>query len=60
MWRSYRSIDIARALGCDKIVLWLAREGTLCAESKQPVDKIRQLIASIDAMLDYDPGDPGR
>ena len=55
MWRSYRSIDIARALGCDKIVLWLAREGTLCAESKQPVEKIKQLIASIDAMLDYDP-----
>ena len=38
MWRSYRSIDIARELGCDKIVLWLAREGTLCAESKSPVD----------------------
>ena len=29
MWRAYRSIDIANALGCDKIVLWLAREGTL-------------------------------
>jgi xylose isomerase len=54
MWRSFRSIDIAKALGCDKIVLWLAREGTLCAESKQPVDKIRKLIASVDTMLDYD------
>ena len=31
MWRSFRSIDIARELGCDLIVLWLAREGTLCA-----------------------------
>ena len=29
MWRAYRSIDIARELGCDLIVLWLAREGTL-------------------------------
>ena len=31
MWRAYRSIDIANELGCDMIVLWLAREGTLCA-----------------------------
>jgi len=56
MWRSLRSIDIARALGCNKIVLWLAREGTLCAESKQPVEKIKQLISSINTMLDYDAG----
>ena len=55
MWRSYRSIDIAKALGSKNIVLWLAREGTLCAESKQPVDKIKKLIASVDGMLDYDP-----
>lgn len=55
MWRSYRSIDIAKALGSKNIVLWLAREGTLCAESKQPVDKIRKLITSVDSMLDYDP-----
>ena len=55
MWRSYRSIDIAKALGSKNIVLWLAREGTLCAESKQPVDKIKRLIASVDSMLDYDP-----
>jgi len=32
IWRAYRSIDIAKALGCDKIVLWLAREGTICYE----------------------------
>jgi len=37
MWRTYRSIDIAKELGTDMIVLWLAREGTLCAESKSPV-----------------------
>ena len=55
MWRSYRSIDIAKALGSKNIVLWLAREGTLCAESKQPVDKIKRLIASVYSMLDYDP-----
>lgn len=56
MWRAFRSIDIARQLGCDKIVLWLAREGTLCAESKDPAEKTKKLIASIDAMLKYDSG----
>ena len=55
MWRAFRSIDIAKELGTDMIVLWLAREGTLCAESKDPVLGTKRLIESIDAMLDYDP-----
>jgi len=55
MWRAHRSIDIANALGAKNIVLWLAREGTLCAESKDPVEKIGKLIDSIDDMLAYDP-----
>lgn len=55
MWRSYRSIDIARELGCDLIVLWLAREGTLCAESKSPVWATKMLIEAINKMLEYDP-----
>ncbi|MEA4965162.1 MAG: TIM barrel protein [Oscillospiraceae bacterium] len=54
MWRAKRSIDIANALGAKNIVLWLAREGTLCAESKDPVEKIGKLIDSINDMLDYD------
>lgn len=54
MWRAYRSIDIARALGTDLIVLWLAREGTLCAESKSPVWATKRLIESINMMLEYD------
>ena len=54
MWRAKRSIDIANAMGAKNIVLWLAREGTLCAESKDPVQKIGQLIDSIDDMLTYD------
>lgn len=53
-WRSLRSIDIARELGCDKIVLWLAREGTLCAESKSPVWATKKLIEGINTMLKYD------
>lgn len=54
LWRAYRSIDIARVLGCNKIVLWLAREGTLCAESKSPVWATKMLVDAINHMLDYD------
>jgi len=54
MWRALRSIDIAKILGCDNIVLWLAREGTLCAESKSPVEGINRLISAINKMLEYD------
>ncbi len=55
MWRAFRSIDIAHELGCDMIVLWLAREGTLCAESKSPVWCTKMLIEAINKMLEYDP-----
>lgn len=54
MWRAYRSIDIARALGTDLIVLWLAREGTVCAESKSAVDATKYLIEALNGMLAYD------
>lgn len=54
MWRVYRSIDIANELGCDKIVMWLAREGTLCYESKNPVDSIKYLIEGFNRALEYD------
>ncbi len=54
MWRAYRSIDIANALGTDKLVLWLAREGTLCYESKSPVEATNRLIDAINKMLAYD------
>ena len=54
MWRSYRSIDIANELGCDKIVLWLAREGTMCAESKDPIQSVNRIIEAINKMLEYD------
>ncbi|MDD2441197.1 MAG: TIM barrel protein, partial [Eubacteriales bacterium] len=39
----------------DKIVLWLAREGTLCAESKDTVVSIRRLVDAVNKMLAYDP-----
>jgi xylose isomerase len=55
LWRAYRSIDIANELGCDKIVLWLAREGTLCAESKNTIEGVKQIVDAINKMLQYDP-----
>lgn len=54
LWRAYRSIDIAKELGTDLIVLWLAREGTVCAESKSPVWATRQLVDALNKMLEYD------
>lgn len=54
LWRAFRSIDIANELGCDMIVLWLAREGTLCAESKSPVQATKMLVDAINQMLEYD------
>lgn len=54
MWRAYRSIDIAKELGTDLLVLWLAREGTLCAESKNPTWATKQLVEAINKMLSYD------
>jgi xylose isomerase len=53
-WRGLRSVDIANELGCDKIVLWLAREGTLCAESKDPVVGVNRLVEGINAIIEYD------
>ena len=55
LMRAFRSIDIAQELGTDMIVLWLAREGTLCAESKSPVWATQRLIAAINEMLRYNP-----
>ena len=54
IWRSLRSVDIARALGTDKVQVWLAREGTLCAEGKDPVASIRRMVEAFDAILEYD------
>ncbi len=54
IWRALRSVDIANELGCNKIVLWLAREGTLCYESKDPINSINLIVEAINQILDYD------
>jgi xylose isomerase len=52
--RSLRCIDIARHLGTDLIVLWLAREGTYLRESKNGRRSTELLVEALDKMLAYD------
>jgi xylose isomerase len=52
--RSLRTIDIARMLDTDLIVLWLAREGTYVRESKNARRSVEYLVEALDRMLAYD------
>jgi xylose isomerase len=52
--RAKRSIDIARLMDCDLLGFWYAREGTLCAESKNPTDGVKWIVEALDALLEYD------
>lgn len=52
--RSLRCIDIARALGTNLIVLWLAREGSYIRESKNARKCVDYLVQAINKMLNYD------
>jgi xylose isomerase len=52
--RSRRAVDIARALGCRDIVLWLAREGTYIREAKDPITSAQRILDAVNALLEYD------
>jgi xylose isomerase len=52
--RSKRTIDIANALGCHNLVLWLAREGTYIREAKDPITAVGRILDAINALLEYD------
>src|SRR5690606_30877244 len=52
--RTRRCVDLARTLGADLLVLWLAREGSYLREAKDGVDAHRRLIDFIDAVLEHD------
>ncbi len=52
--RSKRCLDIARILGTDLIVLWLAREGSYLRESKNARRCMDYLVEALDAMLAHD------
>jgi xylose isomerase len=54
MDRSRRAIDIARALDCRNMVLWLAREGTYIREAKDPIASVGRIVEAVNAMLEYD------
>jgi len=54
MDRSLRSIEIARILGTDILVLWLAREGTYIRESKNGRRSVELLLEAFDKMLACD------
>ncbi|MCO6452602.1 MAG: TIM barrel protein [Caldilineales bacterium] len=53
--RAKKCIDIGRELGCNFMVLWLAREGTYLREAKDAVVATQRLLEAVDAMLAYDP-----
>src|SRR5271170_1610433 len=52
--RSKRAIDIANAVDCKDIVLWLAREGTYIREAKDPIASVGRILDAVNAMLEYD------
>lgn len=52
--RSKKAVDIAQELGCDLMVLWLAREGTYLREAKDASRATHQLLEALNAILDYD------
>lgn len=53
--RSKRTIDIGKLLETNRLVLWLAREGTYIRESKDPVAAVGAIVDAINALLEYDP-----
>src|SRR5205809_7555059 len=52
--RSKRAVDIANAMGCRDIVLWLAREGTYIRESKDPITSVGRSVDAVNSLLEYD------
>ena len=53
--RSKRAVDIANALDCRDIVLWLAREGTYIREAKDPIASAQRILDAVNALLEHDP-----
>jgi xylose isomerase len=53
--RAKKTADIARELGTDLMVWWLAREGTYLREAKDAVRATHFLVEAVNAILEYDP-----
>ncbi len=54
--RTKKCMDIAQAIDCKAIVLWLSREGTYIREAKDAVLAYERLLETINKMLAYAPG----
>ena len=52
--RTRRTIDIGNALGCNNLVLWLAREGTYIREAKDPMASLGRIVDTLNTILEYD------
>jgi xylose isomerase len=52
--RGKGAIDIANELGAGLIGFWFAREGTVCPESKNPVEGWKRLLDGLNQLLAYD------
>ena len=53
--RAKKAADIAREMGCNMMVLWLAREGTYLREAKDAAQATHFLLEAINTLLEYDP-----
>ncbi len=51
--RTRLAADIADAVGTNRMVLWLAREGTYIREAKEPARAIERIVEAIDAVLEH-------
>jgi xylose isomerase len=52
--RSKKAADIAREVGCNLMVLWLAREGTYMREAKDAARAAHYMLEAVNALLNYD------
>lgn len=53
--RTQKCMDIAQAIDCKAIVLWLSREGTYIREAKDAKLAYERLLETINKMLAYNP-----
>jgi xylose isomerase len=56
--RSKKAADIVREVGCNLMVLWLAREGTYMREAKDASWAAHQLLEAINIAIEPKPNEP--
>jgi xylose isomerase len=52
--RALTTVDIANEIDCKLIGFWFAREGTVCQESKSPVEGWKRLVEGLNKLLEHD------